>query len=635
MGPDDLQARVAELEAEIRVLQTMLQSAPNFITRITPDGKFLYLNRLAPGFRMEDVIGTSVDAYVPEAFRDRAHAALHAALETRSVQQYATIGQISKDKVGHYLTRVSPVVEGEEVTSMMMIATDVSMLEEERVQLQVALDAGGLGIWTCSFLDQKVVLDLQSCRIFGVSHDTSAISTEELLSKYIHADDRELVASAIEHARTTGTYGPLQHRIVRQSGEVRWVSASGLALRDHEGKIVTIVGSTQDVTQRRLLEERLLDAQRLESIGRLAGGVAHDFNNMLTATFGNLEFVDEAESLDEVRSLLAAVRVTAERSAALTAQLLAFARRQVIQLRVIDPNALIRRLDTVFQRAIGEHVCVVLSLAARGRVRAGESQLEQVVMNLVTNARDAMSSGGVLTLETLDVALDQHYADRHADVVPGQYVLVRVSDTGPGIPPHALPHIFEPFFTTRVGGTGLGLATAYGIVKQSGGHLSVHSELGGGSTFNVYLPRVDDEVVAEPRPDVTFAPSRGERVLLVEDEAPVRAVVEHTLRKNRYQVTSASTADEALRLAESESAFDLLVSDVVLPGMGGRALSERLAERMPGLRLLFISGYTEAPTVHGGVPGIHFLQKPFLPSELLRTVQHVLSSPPPPKPGAD
>jgi CheY-like chemotaxis protein len=313
---------------------------------------------------------------------------------------------------------------------------------------------------------------------------------------------------------------------------------------------------------------------------------------------------------------------------------LAFARRQVIELKVLDPNDLIRRLDQVFQRAIGEDVRVVLSLAAQGRVRAGESQLEQVVMNLVTNARDAMASGGVLSIETLDVALDRHYAERHADVLPGRYVLVAVSDTGPGIPPEALPHIFEPFFTTRVGGTGLGLATAYGIVKQCGGHLSVSSEPGDGTSFKVYLPRVDDDVVTEPPRDVTFAPSRGERVLLVEDEAQVRAVVEHTLRKQHYQVTSASTADEALRLAESEPAFDLLVADVVLPGMGGRALSERLVQRMPELRRLFISGYTEAPVVPGGVvdPGIHFLQKPFLPSDLLRTVQIVLSSPPPTRP---
>jgi CheY-like chemotaxis protein len=374
------------------------------------------------------------------------------------------------------------------------------------------------------------------------------------------------------------------------------------------------------------LEERLLEAQKLESIGRLAGGVAHDFNNMLTAMFGNLQFAEEATSMDEVRPLLEAIRLTAERSAGLTAQLLAFARRQVIEPKVIDPNDLVRRLDTVFQRAIGEHVRVVPSLAARGHVRADESQLEQVVMNLVTNARDAMSGGGVLTLETMDVVLDEHYADSHADVKPGPYVLLAVSDTGPGIPPEALPHVFEPFFTTRVGGIGLGLATCYGIVKQSGGHLHVYSEIGRGSTFKVYLPRVDADLALASQRQGSTPPSGGERVLLVEDEAPVRSVVERTLLKHRYRVTSASTAEEAVRLVETDAAFDLLVSDVVLPGMGGRALSEHLLQAIPELKVLFISGYTENAIVHGGVldPGIHFLQKPFLPSELLRAVQKVL-----------
>lgn len=629
MGPEALRARIAELEAEVRVLHAMLRSAPDLISRITVDGSFLYLNHVSPGFRMEDVIGTSVDGYIPEAFHERAHAAMRAARERRSVQQYATLGPRSADEIGHYLTRVGPIIENGEVTSLVMIATDVTPLEEQRIHLQVALDAGGLGIWTYNPKERQGSWDVQTRRIFGVPDDTPAPSADDLLSTYVHPEDRERVAKALEQTQTTGRYGPLQHRIVRREGDVRWVHASGLAVRDHEGQIVSIVGSAQDITDRRLLEERLLEAQKLESIGRLAGGVAHDFNNMLTAIFGNLQFAEEATSLDEARPLLEAIRLTAERSAALTAQLLAFARRQVIEPKLIDPNDLIRRLDTVFQRAIGEQVKVVLSLAARGRIRADESQLEQVVMNLVTNARDAMSSGGVLTLETLDVTLDQHYADSHADVQPGRYVLVAVSDTGPGIPPDALPHLFEPFFTTRVGGTGLGLATCYGIVKQNGGHLNVYSEPKQGTTFKVYLPRIDADIIAERSEETTTAPSRGERVLFVEDETPVRSVVERILRRHGYQVTSVTTAEDALRLAETEPAFDLLVSDLVLPKMGGRALSEQLSERMPDLRTLFISGYTENAIVHGGVlePGIYFLQKPFSPSDLLRAVQKVLNDP--------
>lgn len=626
MGSEELRARVAQLEAEVRVLHTMLQGAPDFITHMTVDGKFLYLNRLAPGFQMEDVLGTSIENYIPAPYLETARAAMRAAQETRSVQQYSALGARSTDEVGHYLTRVGPVIQNGEVTSLVMIATDITELEEQRLRLQVAIDAGGIGIWTYDTRTESLSFDAQTRKIFGIPDDSPVPSLNQVLSQYVHADDRKLLSDALELTQTTDRFGPLQHRIVLANGERGWVNTSGIAVRGHDGKIKSIVGSTQDITERRLLEERLLEAQKLESIGRLAGGVAHDFNNMLTAVFGNLQFAEEASSLDEVRPLLEAIRLTAERSAALTAQLLAFARRQVIEPKVIEPNALIRRLDTLFKRAIGEQVRVVLSLAAHGRIRADESQMEQVVMNLVTNARDAMPSGGVLTLETLDVALDSRYASRHADVQPGPYLLIAVSDTGPGIPQEALPHVFEPFFTTRAGGTGLGLATCYGIVKQSGGHLSVYSEPGRGTTFKVYLPRVEDEVGKEPLRSMTLAPSRGERVLLVEDEAPVRSVVERTLRNHGYHVTSASTAEEALRLVGGEPPFDVLVSDVVLPGMGGRALSEQLSQQMPGLRVLFISGYTENAIVHGGIleRGIHFLQKPFLPSELLRAIDVML-----------
>jgi PAS domain S-box-containing protein len=628
---DELRARVAELEAEVRLLSTMLQSAPDFISRITVDGKFLYLNHLTPGLRAEEVLGTSMYGYIPETFHERARAALRAARETRSVQQYATLGPRTADTVGHYLTRVSPVIENDEVSSLVMIATDLTSLEEQRVHLQVALDAGGLGIWTYNPQLDQSSWDPQTKRIFGVPEEAPPPTMLEMMSKHVPPDDAVRIMKALEEAYVTGRYGPLQHRVIQDSGQVRWVNASGLAVRDHEGKILSVVGSVQDITERRLLEERLLEAQKLESIGRLAGGVAHDFNNMLTAIFGNLQLAQESASLEDARPKIETALVAAERSAALTAQLLAFARRQVIEPKVLSPNDLIRRLDTVFRRAIGERVQVVLSLAARGRVRAGESQLEQVVMNLVTNARDAMPGGGVLTVETLDVTLDQKYANSHPDVKPGPYVLVAVHDTGPGIPREALPHVFEPFFTTRAGGTGLGLATCYGIVKQSGGHLSVNSEPGQGTTFKVYVPCVDADAVAEPRSEQAPATSRGERVLLVEDEDPVRSIVETALRAHGYHVKSARTAEEALRLVETEPAFDLLVSDLVLPGMAGRALAENLSTRQPGLRVLFISGYTENVIDHGGIldPGIHFLQKPFRTSALLQAIQNLLDAPSP------
>lgn len=630
MGSDELRARIAELEAEVRVLNTMLESAPDLITRASTDGKFLYLNHVTPGFRMEDVVGSPAVSYLPEAYREIARTAMNRTKDTRSVQQFAVVAPINANQMGHYLTRVSPIIENGEVTSLVMIATDVTSLEEQRLYLQLAIDAGELGIWNYIPSEDRVQWDARTCAICGEPADVSLPPAQEALAKYMHPEDRKLVEGVLERTRTTGRCGPFQHRIVRPQGDVRWVVTSGRAVRDHDGNIASIVGCTQDITERRLLEERLIEAQKLESIGRLAGGVAHDFNNMLTAMFGNLEFAEEATSVEEVQPLLESIRVTAQRSAALTAQLLAFARRQVIEPKVIDPNTLVQRLDTVFRRAIGEHIRVVLTLAARSHIRVGESQLEQVVMNLVTNARDAMTGGGVLTIETADVQLAEAYAAHHPDVEPGPYVLLAVSDTGPGIAPDALPHLFEPFFTTRAGGTGLGLATCYGIVKQSGGHLSVHSELGRGSTFEVYLPRVDAEVIAQSERPMSIAASHGERVLLVEDEAPVRSVIERTLLKHAYPVTSAATAEEALRLVENKPPFDLLVTDVVLPGMGGRALAEHLAGRMPGIRVLFISGYTEKAIVNDGVldPGLHFLQKPFLPAELLQAVHDVLHDSP-------
>jgi two-component system, cell cycle sensor histidine kinase and response regulator CckA len=626
--PDDTEERIRALEAEVRRLQALLESAPDFITRITVDGKFLYLNRLAPGFRMEDVVGTSVDNYVPPEHRERAHAAMSAARETQAVQQYATVGRISVDRIGHYLTRVSPVIEDGEVTSLVLIATDVTALEEQRILLQIALDAGGLGIWTYDPNSGTGTWDETARRIFGIPEGAPEPRLEQVMAM-VHADDREAVRKGLSQLETVDRYGPLQHRIVRPSGEVRWVMASGLAVRDHAGRVANVVGSTQDITERRTLEARLLEAQKLESIGRLAGGIAHDFNNLLTAILGNLEFAQEADSLDDTRALLEPIRIAAERSAALTAQLLAFARRQVIEPKVLDPNPLVRRLEGLFQRTIGENIRTHYSLEARGRVKADESQLEQVVMNLVTNARDAMPNGGELTVETRDVELRAEQTAAQTDVAPGRYVMIGVSDTGPGIAPDTLPHVFEPFFTTRAGGTGLGLATCYGIVKQSGGHIGVHSELGSGATFKVYLPRADEEPGSSPISPPKPGAAAGERVLIVEDEAAVRAVVERTLRKQGYHVMSVGTAEEALELSARSAPFDLLVTDVVLPGMNGRQLAQQLASHGRPIRALFVSGYSEDAIVRGGVlePGISFLQKPFQRAELLAAVRKLLELP--------
>ena len=619
--------RIAALEDEVRRLRVMLESAPDFITQLTVDGKFLYLNRLAPGFQMKEVLGTTIDAYVPPEFHERAWQAIAQARDTATVQQYANLGRTGIDTVGHYLTRISPVVEHGEVSSLVLIATDVTALEENRTLLQLALDATGLGIWTME-PGGHGSSDETTRRIFGVTEQAPPAQLSKMLYERIHEADRAPVSEAFEQAKLTGRYGPLEHRIVHPSGEVRWVSGSGVAIRDHEGVLSRIVGSVQDVTSRRALEARLLEAEKLESIGRLAGGVAHDFNNMLTAILGNVDLAAGSSSLEEVAPLLGEVRVVAERSAALTAQLLAFARRQVIEPKDIDPNALIDRLGALLRRVLGERITLGVDLRATACVRADPSQLEQVLLNLVTNARDSMPNGGRLDLATEDVQLTDRSPLDERELARGTYVRITVSDNGTGIPAQALPHVFEPFFTTRQGGTGLGLATCYGIVKQSAGHITVQSQLERGTTFTVYLPRIDArEAAGTNEPRATSPPVPGERVLVVEDEPTVRSVIERTLKLAGYRVVVASNGDEGLRLADERGPFELLITDAVMPGLSGWEVGRRLGARWPQLCILYISGYAEDAVTQGALePGMQFLQKPFSPSELLATLRRILDS---------
>ncbi len=420
----------------------------------------------------------------------------------------------------------------------------------------------------------------------------------------------------------------------RKDGTVIDVRISGRTVRDRKKALRGFEMIVEDVTERSALEEQLRQSQKMEAVGRLAGGVAHDFNNLLTVIKGYGELMlEELKPTDPMRAEVEEVQKAADRAAALTRQLLAFSRRQVMAPKVIDLNEVVSNMDKLLRRLLGEDIDLFTALDPYlGPVKADPGQIEQVIMNLAVNSRDAMPNGGKLTIETANVSLDEGYAREHVTVKPGEYVMLAVSDTGEGMDPETCSKVFEPFFTTKNEGkgTGLGLSTVYGIVKQSGGYIWVYSERGRGTAFKVYLPRVAEaaERIQTPERERT-APGGNETILLVEDEDGVRALIRQVLHKNGYTVLQAAHGGEALLLCERHKGdIDLLLTDVVLSQMTGRELAHRLAPLRPGMKVLYMSGYTDEAILHHGMlsPGSAFLQKPFTTEALTQKIREVLGS---------
>jgi PAS domain S-box-containing protein len=418
-----------------------------------------------------------------------------------------------------------------------------------------------------------------------------------------------------------------------KSGELRVALASSEVIYlDGEKCILT---TTNDITERRQLEQQLIQSQKMDAIGRLAGGVAHDFNNLLTAIIGYSEIVKRRlDEDDPMREQIEEIEKAGHRAASLTNQLLAFSRKQVLQPQVLDLNAVIADISNMLKRLIGEDIELRTNLdPSIGYVKVDPGQIDQIIMNLAVNARDAMPRGGKLTIETQNVYLDETYTNQHAEVQAGPYVMLAISDTGIGMDRETQARVFEPFFTTkeRGKGTGLGLSTVFGIVRQSGGHVWVYSEPGRGTTFKVYLPLVEQasQIVQTWEPRVETL--RGtETVLLVEDEEAVRKLAHQVLDMNGYKVLVAADPAEALRLCrQHEGPIHLMITDVVMPGMSGRELAERLIATRPEMELVYMSGYTDDAIVHHGVldAGVAFLQKPFTPDALGRKVREILDAP--------
>jgi PAS domain S-box-containing protein len=500
--------------------------------------------------------------------------------------------------------------------------------------LEKAQSIAHIGSWDHNLLTGQLWWSPETYRIFGYVEERPVVSLEFFLAR-VHPEDCAAVLRASSEARKHVKAYSVEHRILRPDGKERLVQQQAEVISGRDGKAVRLVGTTQDITGLRSLEEQLRHSQKLEAVGRLAGGIAHDFNNLLTAINGYCDLIlDDLGAQDPLRSDLLEIRKAGERAATLTRQLLAFSRKQVLEPRVINLNSIVQGMDNMLRRLLGEDIKLHMHFQPNlGLVKADPGQLEQVILNLAVNARDAMPKGGELTIETSNAVLDEDYARTHEAVVPGLYSLLAVSDTGCGMDSETQAHLFEPFFTTKDPGkgTGLGLSMVYGIVKQSGGSIWVYSEPNQGSTFKIYLPALQEtrEPDAGQEPPEKLAKG-SETVLIVEDESAVRSFTRMVLQRSGYQVIEAANGEEALSLSRGyPSEIQLLVTDMVMPGMGGRQVAEALESQRPAMRVLYLSGYTENAIAQRGTLGaeLPFLQKPFTMEALLRKVRQVLDQP--------
>ena len=640
---DDRVRAEEALRTALTKFQNLLEAAPDAIVGVDSTGRIVLTNAQTEklfGYTREELLGRSVEVLLPERYREM-HLGHRTGyfLQPRTRPMGAGLDLYGRRKDGSEFPveiTLSPVEtnEGILVTSIIRDITERKRAEEalrkseERFRRIFYDSQVGLTVTTG---DGKF---LQANQVFL---DMLGYTEEELLgtpvSKLVHPNDwQDHLPVAEQVLKGELDFLQAEGRYLHKQGHEIWCLTSVSIIRESTGKILFSLGQYIDFTERRKLEEQFRQAQKMEAVGRLAGGVAHDFNNLLMVMRGYTELLlGRLGANDPLRRNVEEIQKAADRATSLTQQLLAFSRKQVMQPKVFDLNAVVSDTERMLRRLIGEDIELATILGPElGRVKADPGQIEQVILNLAVNARDAMPQGGQLVLETANVELTQAFARQHPGVTPGPHVLLAMSDTGVGMDAETQARIFEPFFTTKEKGkgTGLGLSTVYRIVKQSGGYIWVYSEAGQGTTFEIYLPQVEEAVKAAQE-DIALSepPSGSETVLLVEDEESVRKLALRFLQSTGYTVLEAEGPVEALQLSQQhQGPIHLMVTDVVMPKMSGQNLARSLAPQRPEMRVIYISGYTDNFAGRDGVVGENtiFLQKPFSLGELAHKVRETL-----------
>jgi PAS domain S-box-containing protein len=632
----------SDLESAAAEYQRVLDHSLDVICQINAAGQFTQISAAAKnvwGYSPEELIGRAYMELVhPEDHLITAQAAGDVmsgipavTFENQYIRQDGAIAHImwsanwsKSDQIMFCVARdVSPIKQAED-----------ALKKSEANYLNLIESSPGIIYLNEPHPPYKTIYVSPNIIRFGYSPE-EWYSTPGMWMSILHNEDRERVLNEFETAVRENLETDLEYRIVAKDGTIYWWRDKGSFLLNNKGNRTGWQGLILDITSEKELREQLRQSQKLESVGLLAGGIAHDFNNMLTAINGYSDLtLRKLKADDPLRRNIEEIKRAGERSAELTHQLLAFSRQQILYPVILDLNEAISDTIKLLQRVIGENIQLSTTLNPQvGRVKVDPGQLSQILMNLAVNARDSMPQGGKLTIETANVFLDPDYVRQHVGVLPGAYTMLAVSDTGIGMSDETKEHIFDPFFTTKeVGqGTGLGLATVYGIVKQSGGSIGVHSKEGVGTTFKIYLPRVTEQVTEiKTEKSFTEMPKGTETILLVEDEEIVRKLTVKILEECGYTVIEAANGVKALVLCDKgEYQYDLLMTDVVMPEMGGRELSEKLKERLPNLRVLFTSGYTDDAVVRHGVIEVNtnFIQKPFSAEALADKIREILDNP--------